>query len=233
MTNYPRDEFDRVPEFSNRSGSHRANGWAAAAAVGGVRPGLRWLMVFGVVALLVGVFSFTALPKLMGDGNGKTPAPVAGTSNVPSTPTATESSSTEPVGESSTGTPETPGESTAPSESEDPFASQNPSGTPTAPSESESGLSGEVDFTAPIGVFNGAKKAGIAGTASATLQSAGFTNVSAANWSKNVTYSTVYYTGETYRASAEKAAAELGITSIMKSQKIPGKIAVVLGSNWR
>src|SRR5690606_5010571 len=43
MTNYPRDEFDRVPEFSNRSGSHRENGWAAAASVGGARSGLRWL----------------------------------------------------------------------------------------------------------------------------------------------------------------------------------------------
>ncbi len=130
MTNYPRDEFDRVPEFSNRSGSHRANGWAAAAA-NGVRPGLRWLMVFGVVALLVGTFSFTALPKLMGNGDGTTPAPVAANSTGTTAP-----DSTGPTDEGSPAPSETPGESSDPSESGDPSASVDPSETPTDPSES-------------------------------------------------------------------------------------------------
>lgn len=227
MTNYPRDEFDRVPEFSNRSGSHRANGWAAAAA-NGVRPGLRWLMVFGVVALLVGTFSFTALPKLMGNGDGTTPAPVAANSTGTTTP-----DSTGPTDEGSPAPSETPGESSDPSESGDPSASVDPSETPTDPSESTPEFGEEVDFTVPLGVFNGAQKAGIAGTARSTLQGAGFTNVSASNWTKKVTNSIVYYTGPTYRAAAEKAAAELGITTIVQSRNIPGKVAVVLGSSWR
>ena len=219
MTNYPRDEFDRVPEFSNRSGSHRANGWAAAASAGGVRPGLRWLMVFGAVALLVGVFSFTALPKLLNDGGGKAPANVAASSSESSA----DKSAFEGFGE---GIRELEGFGQA-------LKSAEPSETDAVPSESESGLGGVADLSMKVGVYNGAKKVGLAGTVRTTLLNAGFTNVSAANWSKQVTYSTVYYRDEASRATAEQAAEELGISSVVKTTNIPGSIAVVLGNTFR
>ncbi len=84
-----------------------------------------------------------------------------------------------------------------------------------------------------VGVYNGAKKVGLAGTVRTTLLNAGFTNVSAANWSKQVTYSTVYYRDEASRATAEQAAKELGISSVVKTTNIPGSIAVVLGNTFR
>ncbi|MFF5794410.1 LytR C-terminal domain-containing protein [Paeniglutamicibacter sp. NPDC012692] len=219
MTNYPRDEFDRVPEFSNRSGSHRANGWAAAASVGGARPGLRWLVVFGAVALLVGVFSFTALPKLLNDGGGKPPANVAASSS--------ESSADKSASKGSAK------ESESSKASDKSSKSAEPSESDAVPSGSESGLGDAADLSMKVGVYNGAKKVGLAGTVRTTLLNAGFTNVSAANWSKQVTYSTVYYRDEASRATAEQAAKELGITSIVKTSNIPGSIAVVLGNTFR
>ena len=222
MTNYPRDEFDRVPEFSNRSGSHRENGWAAAASVGGARSGLRWLMVFGALALVVGLFSFMVLPKLMGTSND--PAPVASSSSESTSAPASSGASESP---SAT---EDPSETPSESGSTDPGASTEASESADA---SASGLPEDVDTTMVMGVYNGAKVGGLAGQARTELLNAGFSNVSASNWTKKVTYSTVYYRSETQRATAEAAAGELGITSIMQSANIPGNIAIVLGSNYR
>ena len=221
MTNYPRDEFDRVPEFSNRSGSHRENGWAAAASVGGARSGLRWLMVFGALALVVGLFSFMVLPKLMGTSND--PAPVAASSSDSTSAPVSPDASKSP---SATGEPsETPSESGSPDPGESTEASESTDA-------SASGLPEDVDTTMVMGVYNGAKVGGLAGQARTELLNAGFSNVSASNWTKKVTYSTVYYRSETQRATAEAAAGELGITSIMQSTNIPGNIAIVLGSNY-
>lgn len=217
MTNYPRDEFDRVPEFSNRSGSHRENGWAAAASVGGARSGLRWLMVFGAIALVVGLFSFMVLPKLTGATTD--PAPVAasssGTQDVADTSeskSADEASETPAEGESSEASPSTEASSST--------------------EASESGLAEDADTSMAMGVYNGAKVGGLAGKARTELQDAGFSNVAASNWTKKVNYSTVYYRAETHRATAEAAADALGITSVMQTANIPGNIAIVLGSNY-
>lgn len=218
MTNYPRDEFDRVPEFSNRSGSHRENGWAAAASVGGARSGLRWLMVFGAIALVVGLFSFMVLPKLTGATTD--PAPVAASSS--GTQDAAESSASTSADEAS----ETPVEG----ESADEASESTEASSSTE--ASESGLAEGADTSMAMGVYNGAKVGGLAGKARTELQGAGFSNVAASNWTKKVNYSTVYYRAETHRATAEAAADALGITSVMQSANIPGNIAIVLGSNY-
>ena len=224
MTNYPRDEFDRVPEFSNRSGSHRANGWAAAAATSGVRPSLRWLMVFGALALLVGVFSFTVLPKLIGSGNN--PPPVAGATTTPTETPSNEPGSSEPAEQTSATPTDESTQSTDPSETEDPLASESTEATASSDAS-------DVDFTQAVGVFNGAQRAGIAGTVRTTLLNAGFTNVSASTWTKKVTYSTIYYADPSYKAVAEQVGEELGITSLIQTANIPGKVAVVLGTSWQ
>ena len=224
MTNYPRDEFDRVPEFSNRSGSHRANGWAAAAATSGVRPSLRWLMVFGVLALLVGVFSFTVLPKLMGNGNN--PPPVAGASSTPTETSDDESKNNESDEQTSATPTDESDQSADPNETEDPLASESTDAT-------DSSDDSDADMTQAIGVFNGAQRSGIAGTVRTTLLNAGFTNVSASTWTKKVTYSTIYYADPSYKAVAEKVGEELGITSLIQTTNIPGKVAVVLGTSWQ
>jgi cytoskeletal protein RodZ len=57
MTNYPRDEFDGVPENSARHGVHRASLDASPRS-------LVPLMIFGVAALCVGLLAFLIVPRL-------------------------------------------------------------------------------------------------------------------------------------------------------------------------
>lgn len=64
MTNYPRDEFDRVPEFNTRVGSHHANGWAQAAAAKPSGGKLRWVVLTAIAVLIIGVLSFVFGPQI-------------------------------------------------------------------------------------------------------------------------------------------------------------------------
>ena len=64
MTNYPRDEFDRVPEFSTRVGSHHAHGWAQSAASKSTGGKLRWVVLTAVLVLVIGSLSFIFGPQL-------------------------------------------------------------------------------------------------------------------------------------------------------------------------
>ena len=57
MSNYPRDEFDAVEENSVRHGVHRA-------LMGPHRRSLMPLMIFGVLALCVGLVAFFIMPKM-------------------------------------------------------------------------------------------------------------------------------------------------------------------------
>ncbi len=218
MTNYPRDEFDRVPEFSNRNGAHRAAGWAASAASAGGGSGLRWLMITGAFALLVGLFSFLLLPGMLG-GQGPLPAPPA------ATPSATPSSTKKPDATKAS----TESQATDSTGSTDDVSSPPATSTPGSTATDTGAL---VNKGARIGIYNGSIRGGLAGIGSRTLSGAGFTQVSAGNWTKKVTYSTVYYRQASFKATAEAAAASLGITSVMQSTNIPGEIAVVLGRNF-
>ncbi|ALG28112.1 hypothetical protein AOZ07_03275 [Glutamicibacter halophytocola] len=64
MTNYPRDEFDRVPEFNTRVGSHHAHGWAQSAASKSTGGKLLWVVLTAVIVLAIGVASFIFGPQL-------------------------------------------------------------------------------------------------------------------------------------------------------------------------
>lgn len=214
MTNYPRDEFDRVPEFSNRNGAHRAAGWAASAASAGGGSGLRWLMITGACALLVGLFSFLVLPGMLG-GQDPKPAPPAAAPSTTKKPAPATSS----TGPKATGSAEQTDGATPPTDTATPEATPTETGEP-------------VNKAARIGVYNGSNRGGMAGSGSSKLRGAGFTQVSAGNWTKKVTYSTVYYRQASSKATAEAAAQTLGITSVMQSTNIPGEIAVVLGRNF-
>jgi len=64
MTNYPRDEFDRVPEFNTRVGSHHAHGWAQSAASKSTGGKLLWVVLTAVIVLVIGAASFIFGPQL-------------------------------------------------------------------------------------------------------------------------------------------------------------------------
>lgn len=79
MTNYPRDEFDRVPEFNTRVGSHHANGWAQAATSDKKGGKFRWVAMAAVAVLLVGAVSYfffgpNAQMRLLGSGPSESPS---------------------------------------------------------------------------------------------------------------------------------------------------------------
>lgn len=197
MTNYPRDEFDRVPEFNTRVGSHHANGWAQSAASTRTGGKLRWVVIAAVLVVLVGAFAY-----FFGPGGLK---PIVG--SAPNT-TATGTAS--------------------PSEDAAASPSETESATPSASSTIDDD---NVLFGQLIGVYNGASIAGIASAGQEALADAGFTNITASNWTRPAETSTVYYTSEAYRTTAEKAAEALNIDEVLQTQNIPNRVTVVMGAD--
>ncbi|MHC6175542.1 LytR C-terminal domain-containing protein [Glutamicibacter endophyticus] len=98
MTNYPRDEFDRVPEFNTRVGSHHAHGWAQSAAAKSAGGSLRWVIIAAVSVLIIGAISFFVFNQQ------------------PASPTATEPTATTTASEETSSSP-TPSETEEPSPS--------------------------------------------------------------------------------------------------------------------
>ncbi|MFJ2620911.1 LytR C-terminal domain-containing protein [Glutamicibacter sp. NPDC087344] len=197
MTNYPRDEFDRVPEFNTRVGSHHANGWAQSAASKSSGGKLRWVVIAAVLVVLVGAVAY-----FFGPGGVK---PLLG-----SAPEVTESS--------------------IPTPSQEPSAS--PSETESAiPSASSTIDDDDVLFGQLVGVYNGASIAGIASAGQEALTDAGFTNVTVSNWTRPAETSTVYYTSEAYRTTAEKAAELMNIDEVLQTTNIPNRVTVVMGAD--
>lgn len=109
MTNYPRDEFDRVPENSARHGVHRASLEVPSRS-------LMPLMIFGVAALCIGLLAFLIVPRISGQNTAIKP-PASQSSSAPATPPSTR-----------------PATSAAPSVAPSTAPVQTPSATPTADS---------------------------------------------------------------------------------------------------
>lgn len=194
MTNYPRDEFDRVPEFSTRVGSHHAHGWAQSAAAKGKDSKLRWVVLSAIAVLLIGGVGFFYGPSVADR--------LSGSESTQNTEATTNETSQSPS--------ETPSESATPSSTID---------------------DADVLYGQLIGVYNGANIAGTAGAGEELLAEAEFTNIVTDNWTRDADTSTVYYTSEAYRTTAEKAAEVLGIDEVLQTQNIPNRVTVVLGAD--
>lgn len=235
MTKYPNDEFDRVPEFTNRKGVHRQ----AIVGTAARRSPLGWIVAFGVLALVVGLFSYFILPQLTGQPAATT---AAASSSSPAAPSA---STTDDAGASSATQGASGAASDDPGASESAAAASSKAAAESAAKESEAAASSssaaaasssaanaEADLSAKVGVYNGSRRSGLAASGQSTLSGAGFTNVTAGNWTKKVNTSIVYYASEADKATAQKAAGALGINALYQTTQIPGKIAVVLGSDF-
>lgn len=238
MSQYANDEFDRVPEFTDRKGIHRNEAEGAARG-----SGLGLLMGVGVLALVVGIFSFFVLPQFAG-----TPADTAsaGSSDaVAASPAgAGDATSSEPTGQSagaasaSTGAAADPSAESTGAESsaaESTAAESSDAGEPTGAADAagESGAaSAEVDYAVPVAVYNGSGRAGVAAGGAAALAGGGFTAVSTGNWAKQVDYPVVYFKTDASRATAEEAARVLGVPTVFQTPNIPVEVSVVLGRNY-
>lgn len=102
MSNYPRDEFDRVLENSARHGVHRSS-------LETTKRSLVPIMVFGAAALCIGLLAFLIVPNL---GTNKT--------------------DTTPIAAVQTTASASPTTSSAPTTTAAPTPVQTPSATPTA-----------------------------------------------------------------------------------------------------
>ena len=209
MTNFARDEFDRVPEVSSRQGVHRA---ASAPS----RPKLWPILSVGIAALAVGLVAFLVLPQL-GFQPALTPPPAAAadTSTAPASPTTTPSPRATP--------------SATPSAS----ASQPASPSALEPATSETIAPAAVDKSQPVAIFNGTLTSGLAGRVGDTVKSDGWVLGEVANWQgAPQQQSVIFYSDAAHRANAEALSALLNIPTLVESADFPTPVAVVLGPGY-
>lgn len=213
MTNFARDEFDRVPEVSSRQGVHRA---VSAPS----RPRLWPILSVGIGALAVGLVAFLLLPQL-GFQHALAPlsAAAAGTSESAS-PAATPSASA----------------AASAAASDPPSASPSEAASPSAvePASSETIAPAAVDKSQPVTVFNGTLTAGLAGRVGATVKSDGWVLGEVANWQGSPQQqSVIFYSDAAHRANAEALGALLDIPTLVESTDFPTSVAVVLGPGYQ
>jgi cytoskeletal protein RodZ len=214
MTNFARDEFDRVPEVSSRQGVHRV---VSAPS----RPKLWPILSVGIGALAVGLVAFFLLPQL-----GFQPAIAP-----PSAAAAGTSASA-----SATPTPSANGTSSAgASASASTSASEKPA-SPSAvePATSETIAPAALDKSQPVDVFNGTLTSGLAGRVGAKVESDGWVLGEVANWQGSPQQqSVIFYSDAAHRANAEALSALLNIPTLVESADFPTSVVVVLGPGYQ
>jgi hypothetical protein len=222
MAKYARDEFDRVPETSARQGVHRAVTEARRSR------GLVPILAVGAAALMVGLLSFVALPKLGFPASGSPQAvSVEQGSSAIGSPAATASSPAASGPAPSSSAPSGPAPGT-PATSPTPSTAPTPSATPT-PSAAAA-----VDKAQPVAVFNSTTTAGLAGRVGGTVSSAGWTVGTLGNWGgATQPRSVIFYKGAAQKANAEALGSLLGITTVVESAEFALPLVVVLAPGFR
>ncbi len=219
MSNYPRDEFDRVPESSSRQGVHRAR---LEPPKGG---GLALVITAGVIVLLIGAAAYFLLPNL-NPGNSE--------------PAASETENSQPADEASAGTgdgptdpaADEPDEEAAPSPAESTAAAEEPEETETAASASPDAAA--VDMSTGVVVLNATNAAGMAGEASNRLTGQGWPVTYTGNWSGQPQPSSViFYNGPEQLPNAQAIAGTLGIDRLVDSAALQQPLTVVLGPGFQ
>lgn len=216
MTEHPRDEFDRVPETSERQGVHRERLIPAGSS------GLALKITVGILALLIGLGAYFILPRL-GIVGGDTAAPPAAAGS-PSQESGAPSASAAPAGSATPGDGATDGSS--------PTAAAGASASPTDNDEVD-GVDG-VDRTQTVNILNGTGSPGLASVAAGRLAEEGWGSVLPGNWAgAPVDTSVVFYNGEEQRVVAEAVAEDLGITDLVDSADVSPDVSVVLGPEFQ
>jgi hypothetical protein len=229
MTNYARDEFDRVPEAASRQGVHRA---AAAPS----RPRLWPILSVGTGALAVGMAAFVLLPHAGFDAAGQSSSEAAA-AVARSGGTASEAASAKP----SSAAPSSAAPSAAASKPASPSAaaSADPSeAAPSSPAASEAAavdvLGSSVDKALPVSIFNGTLTSGLAGRVGATVEADGWTLGQVANWQGAPQQtSVIFYSGAERKASAEALGELLDIATLVETPGFESSVAVVLGPGFQ
>ncbi len=208
MSNYPRDEFDEVPENSARHGVHRASMELPQRS-------LLPVIIVTIVALCIGLLAFFVMPGMFNTS--------ANASDVP--PAAGTSAAAPAV------TPETvPTEDAPPSV--EPSAEFGPSAaaTPSAAPTSSAAPKPTVDRAVPVAIYNATGVSGLAARYASTVITSGWTVSQSTNWAGlQRTNSVIFYQDETQVANAQALAALLNIPTVVETADIALPLTVVLG----
>jgi len=204
MTKYARDEFDQVPQNTNRQGVHRDAQETA-------RPTLWPVLTVGAVALVLGLVAFLILPNLGVVG-----------------PSASSNVST-PAPQQTEASPSVAPSESAPAASGEPSPEASPSNVP-----SETPSSAAVDKTTPVAVYNGAGTAGLAGRVAGLVEGDGWPLSTVGNWGGLPQQtSVIFYNSPAQKANAEALGALLRIQSIVESPEIQQPLVVVAGPGYQ
>jgi len=204
MTKYARDEFDQVPQNTNRQGVHRDAQETA-------RPTLWPVLTVGAVALVLGLVAFLILPNLGVVG-----------------PSASSNVST-PAPQQTDASPSVAPSESAPAASGEPSPEASPSNVP-----SETPSSAAVDKTTPVAVYNGAGTAGLAGRVAGLVEGDGWPLSTVGNWGGLPQQtSVIFYNSPAQKANAEALGALLRIQSIVESPEIQQPLVVVAGPGYQ
>lgn len=227
MTQYPRDEFDRVPESAARQGVHRER------LVPPKSSGLALKVVAGILVLAVGLAAYFLFPRL---GLGQVSAVTSeSSSSAPMPSVSAEEAASEGPDEDSSAEP-TPTESGSPSADPTPTDFGSPSTKPAPeenPTAEETESDAVVDREQPVAVLNATTVGGLASTAAGRLQGDGWNVTQIGNWSgQQLQGSIVFYDGEEQRATAEALAGTLGIGTVQGDAGF-GNITVVVGPGFQ
>ena len=215
---YPADEFDRLADTRTIRGTHRRK-----------ESNLKWWLALVAVVILAPTAGW-AISTYIGSSEEK-PAPTASAKEAPSGAPSGASPTAGSGGDPSSSGGDKPSESGKPS--------GNPSTDASAtPSAQESSTSADAGAGRPVLVLNGSKKPGLAATGKQKLEKAGYTKVSANNYSGgSPAVSTVFYAKASDAQTAKQVAAALGIRpgNVVLSPKATGgdQIVVVLRADAR
>ena len=215
---YPADEFDRLADARTIRGTHRRK-----------ESNLKWWLALVAVVILAPTAGW-AISNYIGSSEEK-PAPTASAKEAPSGAPSGASPTAGPSGDPSSSGGNKPSESGKPSGNPSTDASATPSGQ-------ESSTSADAGAGRPVLVLNGSKKPGLAATGKQKLEKAGYTKVSANNYSGgSPAVSTVFYAKASDAQAAKQVAAALGIRpgNVVLAPKATGgdQIVVVLRADAR
>ncbi|NMR31462.1 LytR C-terminal domain-containing protein [Crystallibacter degradans] len=229
MTKYSRDEFDQVPETSDRHGVHRAHMAASKSS------GLGLIILATVLALAVGVLSFFVLP-LLGAGGASTELQATA---APSAKTASASASEEPAEsteDASEPAVDAAGAATEAAEEASDEPTTKPAKEPTEEPVDEAGeAAAAVNKADPVLIFNSVGVTGLGGTVSQTVTSDGWAVGVVDNWQGTPMANSVIFYNPGQGANAQALGELLGINDLRETGQgaVSEYVTVVLGPGFQ
>lgn len=212
MSKYPEDEFDRIDELGLPAGVHRTprSAWSKIAP-------------FVVVVVLCAALAVAAVYVL-----SRTPGSPLDQSSASPSATAEDPAAEDPAAEDPAA--EDPAAEDPAAEdpaAEDP-AAEDPSADPEVPAEPEAPV---ADTSVAVRVLNATGRSGAAATAADTLSGAGWSDVSADNYTGDrLNASVVWYQTEDLADEAQAVADLLGIpaSQVTLVPELRGPLSVIL-----